>query len=279
MYKAVKTMPIYSGTSNVANEVNLAGHKAYKKKNSRKNKKSRPFWNYQGISNEYVKAGGIVPMVYKDGEIYLLLRKIRNPLTNSWHYEDNGGKSNSGDLSYVNMQIREFCEETNGVIQSSDNSDADSDTNDDNPYKNDSNPFSVLEISQRHKTFEEKFEYKTIVNNINRSKNFIGSLMKKNPKVDIFMKSMKYIITFLSVDEHFYEKYPSTVFGKKEVYEDIERTMEWVSLIDFLNAIKNGHAHARLSHYLDLKIQDQMTQFVSCFSDKVWNKTKNIQCN
>lgn len=232
--------------------------------------KNRPSWNYNGIKGEEVKAGGIILMCYRNGQIFLLMRKMTNPITGQWYYEDNGGKSDNGDSSISEMQIREFCEETNGIIQKNFPNSSDDELSPRNPYLDDPNPFAILEISNRHDSIEKKIEYRSTVCEIKRSISYIRSLMVKNPKVEIYSKLMKYVISFVRVEEEFFDKYTTDTFGKKELYEDVERTIEWVSLTDFLNAIQTGNIHARLANNLDLKIRDNFKSFIHCFSDLIW---------
>ena len=237
--------------------------------------KNRPTFNFHGLNTEPVRAGGIVPMVYKDLEIYLLLRKIVNPLTGKWYYEDNGGKSDKKDKSYQLMQVREFCEETDGKIQDEDFSMSSSDSEESQEefiYNKGGNKFSILEISDRHPTFEQKIKYRTTVNDICNSIKYVTNLMSKNPKVDVYTKVMKYVVTFLKVPSDFMEQYPSEAFGNKEIYEDIERTIEWVPMTEFLEAITQGNVHTRLSYNFDLKIRDNFKSFVNCFGDEIWKK-------
>lgn len=241
-----------------------------------KTEKNRPSFCFHGNENDQVKAGGIVLMCYKDSEIYLLLAEKVDSTTGLRFWEDLGGKSEKNDKSIRLMQAREFSEETGGVFQSEDFLSSESSSSDeDNPYYNNSNPFAILEISDRHPTFDKKFEYRQTVNDIKKSFDFVKKMMMKNPKVDIYTRIMKYLVTFIAVDSDFMEKYPSELFGTKEVYEDIDRTLNWVSMTDFLNSISQGRVHTRLSYNFDLKIRDNFKSFVNCFSDKIWETTNN----
>jgi len=90
------------------------------------NGNKRPTFYYNGEQLKPIKAGGVIIYKIEDGSIKILLIKIKQFCKSVKDgvkdgevkevYEDIGGKTDSGDISFYDTVSREVAEETNNVI-------------------------------------------------------------------------------------------------------------------------------------------------------------------
>lgn len=73
---------------------------------------SRPSFMVQGRT--YVSAGILPYTMDLQGNFHFLFQRLTSE-DRRWTYEDFGGKSEAGDTSILNVALREFQEESNGI--------------------------------------------------------------------------------------------------------------------------------------------------------------------